>query len=206
MICANCERPIRPGLVITIDAFKTERSHCPYCLAILPTQSSSLGAAAQAFLAGRQDRRRSIRERFVDRLIEASSEGALHCPLCDRALNQSDENLLRNDECFRCHLCCSDLAAVAYQQEAYHAQRWLPVEAALADLMEEKKCENCRYLAAMTKACLTAASHTPKATSRPAMLALILRRTAWDTPVCDWESCFAVRQYGKTAGDGLQLL
>lgn len=207
MDCAGCKHSIRPGLEIVVDELKMERSHCPYCLEISSSQSDPRDAATESLSAQRDERRNKIRGQFADRLLQASGDGKVHCPLCERTLNEIDEGRLRNNEYFRCHLCCRDLATVAYQQEAYHEQRWLPVVAALHDLQAAKKCVDCCYQGAIAKACQGAFSYMPTAASNATqVLASTLRRTEWKTPDCEWESCFAVKQYRKTAGDGLQLL
>lgn len=207
MNCAGCKHSIRPGLKIVVDDLKMETSHCPYCLEITTPRSEALEVADKTAGAQRLELRKKIRAQFADRLLAASSDGRVHCPLCERALNKADEGMLRNNEHFRCHLCCNDLATIAYQQEAYHEQRWLPVVAALGDLHAEKKCADCCYLAAIAKACQSAFSCMPKRTSKSTnALASILRRTNWRVPDCEWESCSAVKQYRKTAGEGLQVL
>ena len=207
MDCTGCRHSIRPGLEIVVDELKTERKHCPYCLDIVSPQSGAQSAAVASLSTQRDQRRKKIRGQFADRLLEASNDGKIHCPSCGRGLNEGDESMLRNDDYFKCHQCCVDLATVAYHQEVYHEQRWLPVVVALGDLHAEPKCTDCCYLGATAKACQTAFSHMPTASSKPTkVVTSILRRTNWRTPDCEWESCFAVKQYRKTAGEGLQVL
>jgi hypothetical protein len=154
--------------------------------------------------------RRMAREQFVDRLLNASVDGRLLCPVCFHPLNKNDEIILRNSECFKCHKCCHDLATVAYRRDAYQEQRWLPVIHALGDLKAEKSCANCSYLGAMAKACQRALSwmDMPQSYSKHSRLVgTLLAQSNW--VVADEEcysSCFGVQQYRALAGEGLILL
>jgi hypothetical protein len=155
----------------------------------------------------RSEMRRNVRERFIDRMFEQSHDGKINCPVCAHRLNEVDIHLLKDKEYFKCHLCGHDLAAFSYRQEAYHEQRWLPVVYALSDLIAEKKCCDCSHMAAIAKACQKAFSWTPKSETKiHEQLTRILRHSGWKEPSCDWESCVVVKQYRKTAGEGLLLL
>jgi hypothetical protein len=127
--------------------------------------------------------------------------------MCEHVLNTVETGLLCDNEYFRCPLCHTDLAALAYQQEAYHEQRWLPVILALGDLCIEKKCRDCCYLAAIAKSCWSAFSWMPSAESKSIQsLARLFQTSPQIIPDCDWQSCLAVKQYQKLAGDGLRIL
>ncbi len=183
MGCDYCIYSIKSGREIFTDDYDEERIHCPYCLDIISSQSSSMKGTRDALPAGREERRKKVRAQFADRLIKASGDGRLRCPFCEWILNATDENILRNNEHYKCHFCRHDLATVAYQQEAYHEQRWLPVIAALGDLYREKKCLECCYLAAMAKACLRAFSAMPKHDASVTHLpSEILKRRRWSVP------------------------
>jgi hypothetical protein len=207
MDCTACKNRIAPGLEIIVNDLLRERAHCPYCLEILNTESILSEADIKEVSAKRSEMRQRIREQFADRLIRESSDGQLRCPVCDRRLNGSDEQLLRNGEYYKCHLCGHDLAAVAYRQEAYHEQRWLPVVFALQDQAAGKLCGDCCYAGAVAKACQRAYSWMPESESKPhRFLADILRQPHRSVLDCDWKSCVAVKQYRKLAGEGLLLL
>ena len=207
MNCPRCKKSISPELKVVVDELKAERSHCPYCLEIVSLLPDDAGANGKTNGAELTARRKEIRAQFADRLRNGSSDGRVHCPSCERTLNDSDEQILRDKEYFRCHSCGRDLATVAYQQEVYHEQRWLPVVAALGDLHAEKKCADCCYLGAIAKACQSAFSFMPQSISKPTKaISNVLRRTDWRAPDCAWESCVAVKQYRKTAGEALQVL
>jgi transposase-like protein len=193
---------------IVIDAFLSESTHCPYCLQILTNGSSASAADNPGTLStDRAEKRRKIREMYIDRWSESSSDGSLHCPLCEHKLNRNDITLLRDQEHFKCHLCGHDLATEAYRQEAYHEQRWLPVLYALTELQSESQCRECCYLGAMARACQSAFSWMPRANSgHQRQLTKLLSRLRWKKPGCDWESCAAVQQYRTTAGEALLLM
>lgn len=207
MECKACKNTITPGIEITEDELSRERAHCPYCLQILSSENAESDPEKDQATIKRDEKRKQVRNRFVDRLLEASSDRRLRCPVCEHRLNESDELLLRNGDYFKCHLCGHDLATVAYRQEAYHQQRWLPVVFAVRNQWPEEECQDCCYVGAIASACQKAFSWMPKSESEPrGQLASILRRPHKKVPNCDWESCVAVKQYRKLAGDGLLLL
>lgn len=209
MECKRCKQSITPGMAISTTGWELNEAfrHCPYCLEIIPSDGEAPQDVSGDVSVKRHEMRRGIRTKFVDRLLAESTDGQLHCPICDRKLNKSDELLLRNSEYFKCHECCHDLATYAYKKEVYHDQRWLPAVFALGDLVAEKKCVGCCYFGAIAKACQTAFSWMPETESKPThQVANMLRRTDWKQPDCDWESCFAVKQYQKLAGEALLLL
>lgn len=209
MECKTCKHSIRPGLEISVTGRELEEAfrHCPYCLEIIPSASEPSQGESGNVSVKRHGMRRETRGKFVDRLLAASSDGQLHCPVCAHKLNKSDELILRNGEYFKCHECCHDLATYAYRKEVYHGQRWLPTVFALGDLKAEEKCAGCCYLGAIAKACQTAFSCMPETESTPAhQVANMLRQSDWKEPDCDWNSCFAVKQYQKLAGEILLLL
>ncbi len=207
MECNACNNTITPGMEIMVDELSRDRAHCPYCLQILGSEPMSFDREKDKVWGKRDEMRRKIRDRFVNRLLEASPDGRLRCPVCEHSLNESDELLLRNSEYFKCHLCGHDLATVAYRQEAYHPQRWLPVVFAIRNHWTEKKCEGCCYAGAIATACQKAFSWMPRSESEPrGQIARMLRWPHEKIPNCDWESCVAVKQYRKLAGNGLLLL
>jgi hypothetical protein len=207
MECINCGNAITPGTEIVVDEILREMAHCPYCLQILAPEPALTGQKKDNEAAKRDEMRAKVRKQFVDRLLKASPDGQLHCPVCEHTLNQTDEQLLRDSEYFRCHLCGHDLATVAYRQEVYHEQRWLPVVFTLQDLLKEESCTDCCYVGAIAKACQKAYSWMPKTQSKHReQLARIARQPHRNVPDCDLESCVAVAQYRKLAGEGLLLL
>jgi ribosomal protein L37AE/L43A len=218
MRCNHCRSTITPGLELTADPFQDDASvHCPYCLHILasrrPGATPSAAAEQQEDDDGdisvqRTTLRRQARDQLADRLTQVAADGKPHCPVCARALNRSDELLLRSSDHFRCHHCGHDLATIAYRHHAYAEQRWLQVVHALGDLRHQQQCRDCTYLGAMAKACQRAFSWIPTASSdHNHLLADLLSRSEWSKPDCDWESsCLAARQYRTIAADGLRLL
>ena len=129
-------------MAIVVDELSGEQIYCPYCLQPLKTETTSREVENNG-TSKRDEMRRNVRKRFVNRLIEQSRDGKLHCPVCSHNLNKNDEQLLLNEEHFKCPLCSYDLAAFAYREDAYHEQRWLPVVYALSDLLKKKDCEDC---------------------------------------------------------------
>jgi hypothetical protein len=217
MECPGCHYLITPGTSITLQPERAGRSLCPYCLHLLPevdevidpdsTEASGHDHGHDISVERFTLRRRS-REQLADRLIKTSHDGRPACPICGHRLNKSDEILLRNTDCFRCHSCGRDLATYAYQKDAYHEQRWLPVIYALADLKDDAKCAGCCYLGAMARSCQEALSWMPGAPSKHSSLVKsILARTEWQVPDGDClPTCGAIAQYRKLAGEGLILL
>ena len=63
----------------------------------------------------------------VPRAVQAGRRGtrgwrngdARNCPVCDRALNQTDDLLLRGSEHFRCHDCGHDLVKSPFGHSGY---------------------------------------------------------------------------------------
>ncbi|MBI4701807.1 MAG: hypothetical protein HY744_11730 [Deltaproteobacteria bacterium] len=212
MQCSSCQHVITPGLEIACSTTGTGLRHCPYCLAVMPgAESAEARCAAQGgddVSVGRLERRRSVRGQFVDRLLQGSVDGVLHCPVCEQRLNKNDELLLRSGDYFRCPNCAHDLATVAYREVAYDESRWLPVLVALADFKAQPKCAGCAYLGAVARSCQQALSWIPK--SLPAqqrLLSATLARSDWRLPDCDWsKACMAVQQYRNHAAEGLALL
>jgi len=207
MVCSNCKNAITPGSEIVVDEILRERAHCPYCLQILTSEPSSTEVREADGSTKREEMRARARAQFLERLLKTSADGRLRCPVCEHRLNKVDEQLLRNNNCFRCHLCGHDLASLAYRQEVYHEQRWLPVVFALRNHLVEPECADCCYAGAIAKACQKAYSWMPKLESRyREELIRIVRRPHGNIPDCDPESCVAVRQYRKLAGEILLLL
>lgn len=206
MECINCKNAITPGTEIVVDELLADRAHCPYCLQIVPAEPSLTEQTDDRRYAHRDEMRAKVRAQFVDRLLQVSADGKLHCPVCDHTLNETDQQLLRNSEYFRCHLCGHDLATVAYRQELYHEQRWLPVVFALQDQSKEEDCADCCYAGAIAEACLKAYSWMPKTNKYRGQITRIACRPHLTIPDCDWESCVAVVQYRKLAGKGHLLL
>lgn len=210
MYCKSCHLSITPGIEISLDPLSNEMSLCPYCLHILPSQSTEKDEDPNPVSVRRFTMRRMAREQFVDRLLKTSTDGQLPCPVCFHPLNKNDEIILRNSEYFKCHRCSHDLAAVAYRKNAYQEQRWLPVIHALGDLKAEKSCASCIYLGAMAKACQRALSwmETPHSySSYSRLISTLLAQSNWVAPdqsCC--ASCYGVRQYQDLAGEGLILL
>ena len=206
MECTSCKNNITPGMLIVVDELSGERIYCPYCLQPLKAETMSREVENNGN-AKRDEMRRNVRKRFVNRLIEQSRDGKLHCPVCSNNLNKNDEQLLLNEKHFKCPLCSHDLAAFAYREDAYHEQRWLPVVYALSDLLKKSDCEGCSQVRAIAKACQKAFSWMPGSELKiQSQLNGILRHSQWKEPSCDWESCVAVKQYRKLAGEGLLLL
>ena len=207
MECGSCKHTITPGTEIMVDVLSRERSHCPFCLHILGESSASTtDPIGKELVAARAETRKKARRQFVDRSRESASD-PFRCSVCDRELNKNDERIFLESEHFRCHTCDHDLATVAYREDAYRGQRWLPVVYALGDLQSETKCVGCCYAGAIARACLNAFSWMSGVDlSARKQMADLLVRSDWKVPSCDWESCFAVKQYRKTAGEGLLLL
>ena len=206
MECTSCKNTIKGGTEIVVDELLRARAHCPYCLQILPAEPTLTEQNENNGSAERDEMRARVREQFVDRLLQASPDGKLHCPVCEHTLNKTDERLLRNSEYFRCHLCGHDLATVAYRQEVYHEQRWLPVVFALEEQLKEKNCADCCYLGAVAKACQKAYSWMPEIKNQREQLGRMVRHPYGTAPDCEWESCVVVEQYRKLAGESLLLL
>jgi len=206
MECNSCKNTITSGMEIVVNEQSGEQVHCPHCFQLLKPETMSQEIENNGS-DKRSEMRRKVRTQFIDRLVEQSHNRQVQCPVCEHGLNKIDLHLLKDGEHFRCHLCSYDLAAFAYREEAYHEQRWYPVVHALLDLMVEKECNDCGHLAAIAKACQKAFSWMPKSEFKfYNQLNRILRHSEWKEPACDWESCVAVRQYRKTAGEGLLLL
>ena len=206
MECKSCKNVITPGMEIVIDELSREWVRCPYCLQPLKPETTSPGNGKEGADI-REKMRRDVREKFVGRLVRQSLDGKLQCPVCSHDLNKNDEHQLIEEEHFKCPLCRHDLATYAYREVSYHEQRWLPVAYALLNVLEEKKCADCCYAGAIAKACQKAFSWMPGTDSSPNdELNKILRHFKWEEPACDWESCVAVKQYRKLAGEGLLLL
>jgi ribosomal protein L37AE/L43A len=210
MMCSGCRHLVTPGTSISLDGAPDDRGHCPYCLKLLaPADASAEPADDDGDVSVKRfTMRRRVRELFADRLVKLAHDGSPQCPVCGHRLGKSDEILLRNTEYFRCHSCGHDLANLAYRQEAYHEQRWLPVVYVLADLRADEKCAGCRYLGAMARSCQLAFSNMPHAPHKlRGLFPSLLARLEWRTPDDDCLSgCAAVTQYRKTAGAGLILL
>ena len=209
MECKKCKQSISPGMDISVPGGQLQVAfrHCPYCLDILSSEIESTKDTISDVSVARHERRRETRAAFVDRLLAQSTDGTLRCPLCDHRLNKSDELILRNSEYFKCHFCCHDLATVAYRQEAYQEERWLPLVSALRELKAEKECPGCSYFGAIAKACQNAFSWMPGIASEPAsQVAAMLRRSNWRVSECDVSSCVAVNKYQNFVGDALQML
>jgi hypothetical protein len=201
-------------MALVLDPLRGTMSHCPYCLETIGEASENeegtpeTGQHRENVSVKRFTLRRRVREQFVDRLIKESTDGAVHCPSCDRSLNTSDQIQLRSTEYFRCHTCGRDLASMAYSQECYNEQRWLPVIFALNDLRADPHCASCRYLGAMAKACQNALSWIPKSYAKQSnLLASLLSQGDWMLPQTECRStCFAIKQYQTLANEGLILL
>jgi hypothetical protein len=206
MECIGCKQKIKAGMEIIVDELTRERAHCPYCLQILPAGASSIRQNENNGSAKRDEMRARVREEFVDRLLEASPDGKLHCPVCEHILNEVDERQLRTNAYFRCHLCGHDLATVAYRQEVYHEQRWLPVVVALEEQLKENNCADCCYLGAIAKACQKSYSWMPTTNKHSVQLNRMVRHRYQAVPDCDMELCAAITQYRKLAGESLLLL
>lgn len=207
MVCINCKNTITVGTEIVVDELLRDRAHCPYCLQILTIEQSSTEQEMGSGTEKRDEMRASVRDQFINRLTKRSPDGLLRCPVCEHGLNNSDIQILRNSEYFRCHLCGHDLATVAYRQEVYHEQRWLPVVYALQNQIAEENCADCCYLGAIAKACWKAYSWMPKGRSRHReQLARMVHRPHQRVPDCNLESCVAAAQYRKMAGEGFLLL
>ena len=206
MECVGCKQEITPGMEIMVDELSRERAHCPYCLQILPSEARLPRQHESHGSARRDEMRAEVREQFVDRLLEASPDGKLRCPVCEHTLNEVDERQLRTNAYFRCHLCGHDLATVAYRQEVYHNQRWLPVAVALEEQLSEKNCADCCYLGAIAKECWKSYSCMPATNSYSVQLSRMVRHRYTTVPDCDLELCPAITQYRKLAGESLLLL
>ena len=208
MDCNCCKNTITPGMAIVVDEYTGERAHCPYCLEPLQFGSPSSSSGVEKDCPDkRTEMRRTVREKFLKRLVEQSDDGQLHCPICAHKLNKNDQRLLLEEEYFRCHFCGHDLANYAYREEAYHEQRWLPVVYALTDLIKEEECRDCSRIRAIAKACRKAFSWMPGSElEQHSRLNRVLRHSHWKDPSCDPDSCVAVRQYRNLAGEGLLLL
>jgi hypothetical protein len=207
MECINCKNKIKTGTEIVVDELLRERAHCPYCLQILSAEPTLDGQSEGNGNSKREKMRTLVREQFVARLLDASPDGKIRCPVCEHTLNEVDERLLRTSEHLRCHLCGHDLAALAYRQEVYHEQRWLPVVFALEEQLKEKGCADCCYLGAVAKKCRNAYTWMPEAQSRQReRLTKIVRHPYRTVPDCDLELCPAIAQYRKLAGVSLLLL
>jgi hypothetical protein len=212
MECRQCLHAITSGMELVLDPLHGAMTHCPYCLEVIEgsddEESRDLQTKQKNVSVKRFTLRRRIREQFVDRLTRESADGSAHCPSCDRMLNTSDQILLRNTESFKCHTCGHDLASMAYRQECYNEQRWLPVIYALNDLRADPDCAGCRYFGAMARACQEALSWIPKSYAKQGnLLKTILARTEWTLPEGECRStCFAIKQYRTSAKEGLILL
>lgn len=212
MECRQCLHPIVSGMELVLDPLSNTKIHCPFCLEVIEDPSDEelqeLQVDQKDVSVKRFTLRRRIREQFVDRLMRESADRSAHCPSCERKLNTNDQILLRNTEYFRCHTCGHDLAALAYLQECYNEQRWLPVIYALNDLRADAKCAACRYLGAMAKACQEALSWIPKPYAKQSnLLQSLLARTEWALPEGECRfTCFAIKQYRTSAKEGLILL
>jgi len=206
MECIGCKQNIKAGMEIVVDELSRERVHCPYCLQILPAEASVTRENEHNGSAKRVEMRAKVRGQFVDRLLEASPDGKPHCPVCEHVLNEVDERQLRTNEYFRCHLCGHDLATVAYRQEVYHEQRWLPVVVALEEQLKEKHCADCCYLGAIAKVCRKSYSCMPTTNKHSVQLDRMVRHRYRTVPDCGLELCAAIMQYRKLAGESLLLL
>lgn len=212
MQCVNCHNAITPGMEIELPSGADSLWHCPYCLHLLPTppvaDAEERPAGAANVSVERFERRRRVREQFVDRLIRSSADGALHCPGCNCRLNKNDELALRSAERFCCQQCQLDLAEHAYRQVAYDQSHWLPVIAALSQADCPQDCADCTYRAAVASACQRALACMPQPQPQhQELLAALLSRTSWRVPDCDWsESCAAAKEYRKRAAEGIALL
>ncbi len=206
MVCKSCRNTITPGMEIVVDELSREWAHCPYCLHLFKTETMSPEVESNG-TARRDEMRRNVRKRFVARLTEQSRDGRLNCPVCSHNLNKNDEQLLLNNEHFKCPLCSYDLAAFAYREDAYHEQRWVPVVYTLSDLLEKKECEGCSHFRAAAKACQKAFSWMPGLERKiQSQLKGLSHHSAGEETSCNWESCVAIKQYRKLAGEGLLLL
>lgn len=206
MECSNCRNPIKAGTEIVVDEVLRERVHCPFCLHILPAEPTLTEQNKGNGCAKREGMRKRIREEFVDHLLETSPDGKLHCPVCEHLLNEIDEGLLRNSPYFRCHLCGHDLATVAYRQEIYQEQHWLPVIGALEYQLKEKNCADCCYLGAIAKAWQRSYSWMPEIKNHREKLSRMVRHPYQSVPDCDLDACAAIKQYRKMAEESLMLL
>jgi hypothetical protein len=215
MECPNCHYAIAPGWEITLPDVQSEvhLRHCPYCMTLLPEAPARPAEPpspdSSNVSVNRYAARRRIRERFLDELIGASTDGHPHCPVCAQPLDKNEELELRTGEKFRCRGCSHDLALEAYQRSAYDQERWRPVIELLLELRaRSQRCAHCRYLAAMGAACSQALCHMPEAFGlRRILLQGLIADGQWVLPDCDWPTgCAAAAQYRQLAGEGLALL
>lgn len=203
--CSFCHNNVTTGASIS-PLIDDDTVHCPYCLSVVEDRSST---PEQIKLAKekRTSLRRRVRERYVARSKKGTAPGGFHCPVCDHPLNHNDETLLLNTECFRCHLCGHDLASAAYRQEAYRSERWQPLANAIKSVQADPKCAQCRFIGAASKACVLAFSWMPEQSAqRGQQLASLPSQTTWQTPDCELATCSVLKQYRKSAGEGLLLL
>jgi len=206
MECRSCGNEITPGLEIIIDELSGGDVHCPYCLRALNPGSGSPEGNGDC-PGQRAEMRRKVREQFMERLAARSGNGEVPCPFCSHPLNRNERRRLLEEDHYRCSVCGRDLAVQACREDAYHAQRWLPVIYALDDLLQDDGCRSCSHIRVIARACQKALSWMPGTEmGLHGRVSGILRRARWDTPDCDPESCVAVRQYRKLAGEGLLLL
>ena len=185
MDCPDCSNTIRQGMEISLANGGADLRHCPYCLSVLPGRASRT-------LEPSWSEWRNVR-------VEAWAGDPVI---------KNDELALRYGHCFRCHHCCRDLAQLAYREEAYREERWLPVIAAVDASASDSRCVDCVYLGAVSTACQQALSCMPRPHPVQAkLLEALLVRSSWRLPQCDWSgSCDAVRQYRLRAAQGVALL
>lgn len=206
MVCISCNNTITPGMEIVLDELSRDWLHCPYCLQLQKSEPISSEVKTNGS-EKRETIRQEVRTRFIKRLMDQSQDEKIHCPVCAIKLHKNDVLILQSQNYFKCHLCGHDLATFAYREEAYHEQRWLPVVYALTDHLQENGCTDCCYARAIARACQKAFSWIPQSNSKLySQLTGILRHSQWSEQDCEWESCVAVKQYRKLAGEGLLLL
>lgn len=210
MYCHHCNSSITPGTEIAVGPYEKALLHCPYCLRSLSDSSTdaALQAEPEAIAAKREEARKLARLELLESLRKSSADGQVHCPICERTLNQNDQSLLASHDNFRCHLCGHDLATYAYRQKAHDDQRWLPVIYGLADVKAEPKCTGCSLAGALARACQNTLSCTPKYYPvQSNLLVNLLARTDWKQPDEECEkTCFAAAQYRANVGDLMKLL
>jgi len=208
MTCHHCNTTVTPGTEISLGPHEHAVHHCPYCLHILDDSGSATGSLEND--VHREQARKEVRRRFIERLRKSSPDGAAHCPICEHRLNENDEALFLSQTCFRCHLCGHDLATYAYRETAYDEKHWLPILYGLADLKADDKCASCSLAGALARACQNTLARTPKPKYYPVqsnLLVNLLARVEWEPPDPECvKKCFAVEQYRAKVGELMKLL